>query len=168
VEIRGRGLVIKEGAMGRYGRPVILLTLILMLVAPGAVQAQWVFLARKGLKIINSIASQGQSPSQAQGQGVDAATVLLDADADKVYNVAVKLLRDNPDVHILWQDDAKRAIAFSKGDQSASMKVSGLNDNLSQILVASTFSRSSGTSLVVERILRVCKQMGVECTQAQD
>ncbi len=154
--------------MSRSARPVILLTLILMLIAPGAVQAQWVFLARKGLKIIHSIASQGQSPGQTQAQGVDAATVLLDADADKVYNVAVKLLRDNPDVQVLWQDDAKRTIAFSKGDQSASMKVSGLNDNLSQILVASTYGRSSGTSLVVEGILRVCKQMGVECIQAQD
>jgi len=154
--------------MGRYARPMMLLAFILVLIAPEAVDAQWVFLARKGLKIINSIASQGQGPSQSQGQGVDAATVLLDADADKVYNVAVKLLREKPDVQILWQDDAKRAIGFSKGDQSASMKVSGLNDNLSQILVASTYGRSSGTSLVVEGILGVCKQMGVECTHAQD
>lgn len=154
--------------MGRYARPVMLPALILLLIAPGTVHAQWVFLARKGMKIINSIASQGQSPSQSQVQGVDAATVLLDADADKVYVVAVKLLRESTEFQILWQDDAKRAIAFSRGDQTASMKVSGLNDNLSQILVASTFGKSSGTSFVVEGILRVCKQMGVECTHAQD
>ena len=48
------------------------------------------------------------------------------------------------------------------------MKVSSLNDNLSQILVASTPGKSSGTSLVVEGILRVCKQMDVECSHAQD
>ena len=154
--------------MSRLARPVMLLPLILLLIAPHAVDAQWVFLARKGLKIINNIASQGQSPSQSHDQGVDAATVLLDADADKVYSAAVKLMRENPDVEILWRDDAKRAIGFSKGGHSASMKVSNLNDNLSQILVASTYGRSSGTPLVVEAILRVCRQMGVKCTHAQD
>jgi hypothetical protein len=48
------------------------------------------------------------------------------------------------------------------------MKVTRLNDQLAQILVASTYGKSGGTSLVVEGILRVCKQMGVECTHAQD
>ncbi len=152
----------------RHAKRLSLFALVLTLLSVGVAHAQWVFLARAGLRVINSIASQAQSPSQNQGQGADAATVMLDADAEKVYNVAVKLLRENPDLQILWQDDARRAIAFSKGNQSASMKVSGLNDNLSQILVASTYGQSSGTSLLVEGILRVCKQMGVECTHAQD
>ncbi len=152
----------------RHAKRISLFALVLTLLSVGVAHAQWVFLARAGLRVINSIASQAQSPSQNQGQAADAATVMLDADAEKVYNVAVKLLRENPDLQILWQDDARRAIAFSKGNQSASMKVSGLNDNLSQILVASTYGQSSGTSLVVEGILRVCKQMGVECTHAQD
>ena len=160
--------------MGKHVRRVPLLAFVLFLLSTHAAHAQWVFVARKGLQIIHSIASQAQGSGQAQstGQnqagGVDAATVMLEASADKVYSVAVKLVRENPDLQLLWQDDARQAIAFSRGDQSASLKVSSLNDNLCQILVASTYGQPGGTSLVVEGILRVCKQMGVECTHAQD
>jgi hypothetical protein len=148
---------------------ILLLTAVLLLASSGVAQAQWVFLARRALQRINSIAAQvSPSPGPGQGQTADAATVLLEADADKVYAVAINHARENPELQILWQDDAKRAFAFSKGDQSASLKVSRLGDHLSQILVAATYGKSGGTSLVVEAILRVCRQMGVECSQSQD
>jgi hypothetical protein len=148
---------------------ILLLTAVLLLVSSSVAQAQWVFLARRALQRINSIAAQvSPSPGPGQGQAADAATVLLEADADKVYAVAVKHARENPELQILWQDDPRRAFAFSKGDQSASLKVSRLDDHLSQILVAATYGKASGTSLVVEAILRVCRQMGVECSHAQD
>ena len=154
----------------RHAKRILGLTAVLLLLSSSVAHAQWVFVARKALKTINSIAGQIQSPSPSPGQGqaVDAATVLLEADADKVYATAVKLVKENPELQILWQDTPRRAIAFSKGDQSASMKVSRLDDNLSQILVAETYGKSGGTSLVVERIMRVCQQMGVECSHAQD
>jgi hypothetical protein len=152
--------------MRKPARSCLMLAAILVILSARPSDAQWVFLARQGVKIINSLTSPSQSPGQAQG--AEAATVILDANADKVYNAAVKLLRENPDFKILWQEDAKRSIGFSKGEQAASMKVSSLNDNLSQILVASTPGKPSGTSLVVEGILRVCKQMDVECSHAQD
>ena len=154
----------------RLAKRIFGLTVVLLFLSSSVAHAQWVFVARKALKTINSIAGQMQSPSPSPGQGqaVDAATVLLEADADKVYATAVKLARENPELQILWQDTPRRAIAFSKGDQSASMKVSRLDDNLSQILVAETYGKSGGTSLVVERIMRVCQQMGVECSHAQD
>jgi len=156
----------------RLAKRILGLTVVLLFLSSSVAHAQWVFVARKALKTINSIAGQIQSPSpspgQEQGQTVDAATVLLEADADKVYATAVKLVKENPELQILWQDTPRRAIAFSKGDQSASMKVSRLDDNLSQILVAETYGKQGGSSLVVERIIRVCQQMGVECSHAQD
>jgi hypothetical protein len=149
---------------------ILLLAAVVVLLSSSVAHAQWVFVARKALQVINSVAGQVQSPSSGQGQGpsVDAANVLLEADADKVYAVAVKLARENPEVQVLWQDDPRRAIAFSRGEQSVSLKVSRLGDNLSQILVAATYGKPGGTSLVVEAILRVCHQMGVECSHAQD
>jgi hypothetical protein len=147
----------------------LILTAVVLLLSSTTANAQWVFLARRALQRINSIAGQvSPNPSPGQGQAADAATVLLEADADKVYAVAVKHARENPEVQILWQDDPRRAFAFSKGDQSASLKVSRLDDHLSQILVAATYGNAGGTSVVVEAILRVCKQMGVECSHAQD
>ncbi len=150
----------------RQAQRMLLLMAVLVFLSSSVAHAQWVFVARKALKVINSIAGEVQSPGQ--GEGVDAANVLLEADADKVYAVAVKLLRENPEVRVLSQDAPRRAIAFAKGEQSASMKVSRLDDNLSQILVAGTYGKPGGTSLVVEGILRVCQRMGVECSRAQD
>ncbi len=156
----------------RPAKWILMLTALMLLLSSSVAHAQWVFVARKALKTINSIAGQIQSPSaspgQAQAQTVDAANVLLEADADKVYAVTIKLARENPEVQILWQDDPRRVIAFSKGGQSVSLKVSRLDDNLSQILVARTYGKLGETSLVVEAILRVCRQMSVECSHAQD
>lgn len=150
----------------RHAPRILLVTAILVVLFSGVAQAQWVFVARKALKVINNIAGevQGQGP----GHPVDAATVLLEADPDKVYAVAVKLLHENPEVRVLSEDAPRRAIAFSKGAQSASMKVSGLGENLSQILVAGISGKPGETSIVVDGILRVCHQMGVECSRAQD
>ncbi len=140
--------------------------LILSFLCVDAADAQWVFLARQGVKVIQSVTNQLQTPSP--GQGAEAATVLLDAAADKVYATAVKLLRENPETQVLWQDDGKLAIGFAKGDQSASMKITSLNDHLSQILVASTPGKSGGTALVVEGILRVCQRLDVACSHNPD
>ncbi len=155
--------------MHRQPKPaqrLLLLTTLAVLLSAGLAEAQWVFVARKALKVINNIAGELQGPGQ--GETVDAATVLLEADADKVYAVAVKLLGEHPDVRVLAQDAARRTIVFAKGDQSASMKVSRLDEHLAQILVAGAAGKPGGTSLVVEGILRVCHQMGVECSRAQD
>ena len=63
--------------------------------------------------MINTIAGEIQSPGQ--GEAVDAATVLLEADADRVYAVAATLPREKPEVRVLSQDAPRRAIAFAQG-----------------------------------------------------
>jgi len=114
----------------RQAQRILLVTAILVVLSSSVAHAQWVFVARKALKVINNIAGEIQSPGP--GHAVDAATVLLEADADKVYAVAVRLLHENPEVRVLSEDAPRRAIAFTKGAQSASMKVSRLDDNLSR------------------------------------
>ena len=145
---------------------ILLLTAVLVFLSSSLAHAQWVFVARKALKVINSVAGERQSPGQ--GESVDAATVLLEANADKVYAVAVTLVRENPEMRVLSQDAPRRAIAFAKGAQSASMKVSRLGDTLAQILVAGPAGQPGGTAFVVEGILHVCHRMGVECSRASD
>jgi hypothetical protein len=150
----------------RQMQRILLLTAVLVSLSSNLAHAQWVFVARKALKVINSVA--GELQSAGQQDAVDAATVLLEADADKVYGVAVKLLQENPEVRVLSQDAPRRVIAFAKGEQSASMKVSRLDDTLAQILVAGPAGKPGGTSFAVEGILRVCHRMGVECSRAPD
>lgn len=130
-------------------------------------EAQWVLLGRKALGVINTLSSQGREKA---GQGYDVATVLLEADADKVYSMAVDLLKRNPNVTINYREDAGRVIDFTDGKLLVGMKVSKLEDHLSQLLISSvvTSGKPGGTSFVVEKVFQVCEKMGVQCMLAKD
>ena len=130
-------------------------------------QAQWIFLGRKALGVVNRLVSQGH---EKEGQGYDVATVLLEADADKVYGAAVDLLQGNPNGTITHRDDPSRTVEFTDGRILAGIKVSRLEDNLTQLLISSTVTpgKPSGTSFVVERVFQVCQKMGVHCTLASN
>jgi len=130
-------------------------------------EAQWVLLGRKALGVINTLSSQGREKA---GQGYDVATVLLEADADKVYSTAIDLLKGNPNVTINYREDAGRVIDFTDGKLLVGMKVSKLEDHLSQLLISSvvTSGKPGGTSFVVEKVIQVCEKMGVQCMLAKD
>ena len=130
-------------------------------------EAQWVLLGRKALGVINTLSSQGR---EKEGQGYDVAAVLLEADADKVYRTAVELLKENPNVTINYREDADRVIDFTDGKLLVGMKVSKLEDHLSQLLISSvvTSGKPGGTSFVVEKVFQVCEKMGVQCMLAKD
>ena len=85
-----------------------------------------------------------------------------------VYAVAVKLVREKPGMRVLSQDAPGGRSRSPKGEQSASLKVSRLDDTLAQVLVAGPAGKPGGASFAVEGILRVCHQMGVECSRAVD
>jgi hypothetical protein len=147
------------------GWTVVVLTALLC--CTSVAEAQWVLLGRKALGAINSLTSQGR---EREGQGYDVATVLLEADADKVYNTAVELLKGNPNVTINYREDAGRVIDFTDGKLLVGMKVSKLEDHLSQLLISSvvTSGKPGGTSFVVEKVFQVCEKMGVQCMLAKD
>jgi hypothetical protein len=152
--------------MGKIMRLVVL-ALTALLCYTGVAQAQWIFLGRKAVGAVNRLTSQA---FEKQGQGYDVATVLLEANADKVYRTAFDLLKGNPHVTINYREDASREIEFTDGKLLVGMKVSKLEDNLSQLLISSivTSGKPSGTSFVVERVFQVCEKMGVSCTLAKD
>ena len=152
--------------MGKIMRLAVL-ALTVYLCYTGMAQAQWIFLGKKAVGAINRLTSQA---FEKQGQGYDVATVLLEANADKVYRTAVDLLNANPHVTINYREDTSREIEFTDGKILAGMKVSRLEDNLSQLLIGSTVTsgKPSGTSVVVERVFQVCEKMGVHCALAKD
>jgi hypothetical protein len=130
-------------------------------------EAQWVLLGRKAIGIINTLSNQGR---EREGQGYDVAAVLLEADADKVYSTAVDLLKEKPNVTISYREDTGREIEFTDGKLLVALKVSKLEDHLSQLLISSvvTSGKPGGTSFVVEKVFRVCEKMGVQCMLAKD
>ncbi len=62
-----------------------------------------------------------------------------------------------------------RTIQFTKGQQIAGLKVSPLADDLSHIMISSAHSGSqpNAAALIQDNILRICKDMNVECSQAK-
>ncbi|MGC2111468.1 MAG: hypothetical protein WA655_18275 [Candidatus Korobacteraceae bacterium] len=130
-----------------------------------AAQAQWVMVAR-------AVSGQVQrmTNKSSNGSGYDVATVVLMANADKVYETALKGIQSHADVTINSNDAKNREIKFSKGDQIASMQATPLGDKITQLVIASnlTGAQPDATSVVVEGVMKVCKEMNVVCTMSQN
>jgi hypothetical protein len=143
-------------------KSLLAITVFALLFSVGA-QAQWVMVARAVSGRI-----QQMSNKSSNGAGYDVATVVLMANADKVYETALNSLKTNhPEITIDSADAKKREIKFSKGPQIASLQATSLGDKITQLVVASNLTgmQPDATSVVVEGVMRVCKQMNVVCTQ---
>lgn len=142
----------------------LVLGLAALIAAEGA-QAQWVMLARR-------VVGQVQQMSQQQPNGgvaYDSAAVMVEVPAEKVYAVAVRNLKTNPDIKITEQSDQQRLIQFSNGTQIAGLQVNALSDTLSHIMITSAHSgqQQNATNTILERILKLCAEMNVQCSRAQ-
>ena len=138
------------------------LFLTLFLLLSGVADAQMVFLGRKALGKVRQLTGELRETQQ---PGYDVATVLLEAPADKVYSTAIRVLQSNKDWTITQQNDKSRSLEFSDGKLTAGLQVSSFDEQLSQLLIVSavTSLKTDATSLVLNGVLRVCKEMGVHC-----
>lgn len=141
--------------------------LTLLLLLSGVADAQMIFLGRKALGKVRQLTGEMKGSQQA---GYDVATVLLEARADKVYSTAVNVMQANKDWTITRKDDKSRSLEFSDGKRTAGVQVSTLDEQLSQLLIVSsvTSGKTDATSLVLNGVLRVCKEMGVHCELAEE
>jgi hypothetical protein len=117
-------------------------------------------------RVIGRVKQLSQKPKEDQ-PGFDVATVILNADAGRVYATAVNQLRRNQELHIVAEDPADRTVEFSNGTRFAGITVADLGARLSQILVASATKpgEDPATPRIVAGILRVCEAMKVTCRQ---
>jgi hypothetical protein len=134
----------------------------LTLIPPSEAATPWAVLARRAIGRVEQM-SQAQKGEQ---PGFDMATVILNADAGKVYATAVGMLRKSDVVHIVAEDAAHRTVEFSNGQRSAGITVTDLGTRLSQLLVGSARlpGQNSATNQVVDGVLRVCQAMKVTCS----
>jgi len=142
---------------------LVFLTTILLLA--GSAQAQWVMVARAVAGRVQQMSDRSKD-----GGGFDVATVVLEASADKVYQTAVKNLSARTDLKITMQDARRRLVQFSNGQQVASLQATPLGEKLTQLVIASnlTATQPDATSLVVQGVLKVCKEMNVDCTLSSE
>ena len=127
-----------------------------------AAYTPWGLVAHAAIGRIKHL-TQKQNGDQA---GFDIATVLLSADAAKVYATATSMLHRSTIVHVVGEDPLEHSVQFSNGQRTATITVTELGPRLSQLMVASTIQpgQESATIQVVDGVLRVCREMKVVCS----
>ena len=148
---------------GHRTRFVVVIVGAVLLLASEFAEAQWVMLARRAVGRVEQM-----SQSQNNGASYDTAAVMIEAPADKVFAAVMRGVRNNAAVKITSESTDTRTIQFTNGTQIAGIKVSALGDDLSHILVSSahTGQQPNAAALVSDSVLRVCKEMNVECSRA--
>ena len=151
--------------MRRSTTIALMLLFIAAALSTASANAQWVMVARAVSGQIQQMSHKGDN-----GNGYDVATVVLEANADKVYSTALSALKSHPGITVTKDDAKKRRIDFTNGTQYASLQATALGDKLSQLMIASnlTGQQPTATSLVLQGVLKVCKEMNVNCTVAGD
>ena len=152
----------KSRALGLSVMASVLAAALLSFVPLGAAEAQWVFLARKALGRIEHMTQGGQPGGRT---GYDFATVILEAPADRVFATALAMARRNPAVRVVSEDPGQRRLQVAEGDRTATLNVVPFSDNVSQLLIAGHAGPGEGptASLVVQAVLRICKEMNKHC-----
>lgn len=139
----------------------VLVGLLLSALPITSADAQWVMVARKALGRVHQM-TEGQQNGR---PSYDFATVILDAPADRVFSTALEAARNNTSVRILMQDVAARRLQIATGDRTATLNVVPFSDDTSQLMIAGQAGAGEGstTSLAIEAVLRVCRQMNKQC-----
>jgi len=140
----------------------LFLSLATLMLSTGGAHAQWVFVARKVLGRVQSM-TQSQQPNTPR---YDVATVMLEADADKVYQTVIATIATHKDYKTVQRNDATRNVEVTNGKLSAGVHVVALQDKVSELVIASVIppNGESPTSFAVGNVLRICKEMKVTCT----
>lgn len=134
---------------------------LLLALSASAAQAQWVFVARK---VIGRVESMQQKPAP-DTPTYDVATVVLEANADKVYRTVIETVHAHPENKIMNQDDLGRQLDVTNGKQTVGIHVFELQDKVSQLMIASAVKpgQQSPVSFAVQRVMAVCASMHVTC-----
>jgi hypothetical protein len=137
--------------------------LVALFVLPGIsnVEAQWVMAARA---VKNRVQQMTQ---KSDNGGYDVAMVLLEAAPAAVYDKTLKSLQAHPDVTITKNDGKTGRIEIRKGKQVCGFQISPMGEKLTQLVIAASVTDSADphpTSMVVDAVLRVCKEVDVKCT----
>lgn len=137
------------------------------LFASSIAEAQWALIARRA---IGRVEQMSQQSTQDGGASYDSAAVIIDAPAEKVYAAVMRGLANNTQgVKVTSENAQSRVVEFSNGQQVAGIKVVALSDDLSQLFISSAHqgNQKDAATLVMNSVLRVCTEMKVECSRAQ-
>ena len=143
--------------------------LVLGLALPLTAEAQWIFVAHRAMNRIQQV-TQDQDADQTQNaqppqRVTQVATVILDVPAKRVYEVATNATKNNQNVTVVSNDPASMTIKVKEADQSATLTVSALNKNISQLMIVGSApaGQNPQTSRIVNAAMNLCNDMGKKC-----
>ena len=152
----------------KLGSTLVGAVLVLGSTLPLTAEAQWIFVAHRAMNRIQQV-TQDQDASQSQGQApsrvTQVATVILDVPAKRVYDVASNATQNNQNVTVVSNDPASMTIKVKEADQSATLTVSALNKNVSQLMIVGSApaGQNPQTSRIVNAAMNLCNDMGKKC-----
>jgi hypothetical protein len=97
--------------------------------------AQWVFLGKKAIGAVSRLTTKTpDSP------GYDVASVLIEARPEKVYDSALKILKEKHNLNITYIDDKTRSVEFTDDKRVVGMKAIPLGETVTHLLISSSGS----------------------------
>gem|GEM_PF-446865 len=134
---------------------------------PLAAEAQWVLVARHVIGRVQQVTQQqdAQAGQFAAQQITQVATVVLDAPASRVFQVASNATNRNQKVTVVSNNPATMTIVLKEGDQSATLNVTTLNKNLSQLMIVGSAPAGEDpqTTRIVRAVMHLCGDLGKTC-----
>ena len=153
----------------KLGGALVGVILVLGSALPLTAEAQWIFVAHRAMNRIQQVtqdqdSGQGQN-AQTPQRVTQVATVILDVPAKRVYDVATNATSNNQNVTVVSNDPASMTIKVKEGDQSATLAVSALNKNVSQLMIVGSApaGQNPQTSRIVNAAMNLCNDMGKQC-----
>jgi hypothetical protein len=156
----------KHWNLSRVNRVLGASILVLAGAMPLTAEAQWVFVARHVVGRVQQVTQQQDDSTTGAPQRVtQVATVVLDAPANRVYQVATNATSTNQQVTVVRNDPATMTINIKEGDQSATLSVTALNENQSQLMIVGSAPAGENpeTTRIVNAALRLCGDLGKTC-----
>ena len=157
----------KMGSASTFGRALGASLLVLGGLLPLSAEAQWVFVARHVMGRVQQVTQQqdAQDGQAAPQRVTQVATVVLDAPAKRVYQVATNATNSNQKVTVVSNDPASMTIQLKEGAESATLNVTALNKNASQLMIVGSAPAGENpqTTRIVNAVLRLCGDLGKTC-----
>ncbi len=141
--------------MNPLGLRGVTATIATVLLASQVAPAQWVAIAR--------------SVKRMRTNDLDVAMVMLEAKPERVYQTVIGAATGDKNFKIINRDDANRLVELTNGSRKVAIQVDAVAEGLTQLTIGATSPKrkqKSTTDLVLEQVLKVCQQMGVNCMVA--
>ena len=122
----------------------------------------WGLIAKRAVGRVEQVIQ----PAENGQPGVQVATVILDAPAQKIYDMTLATVKQNQNVKISAQNDAGRSVVITDGTNKATLTIKAMSDELSQLVVVATDStpQDKTAGRVVQAVMRICQQMQKQCS----